>query len=74
MRFPWHNRLAELDKRVMTAEARAEDAQREAEASRRRQERIQQQIIAPLREAAEHNRFADMLRKTLIDGKHGEAA
>lgn len=80
MRFPWqgsskllHRRIAALDERVITAEAHAEDAAYEAEKSRRRQERILQQVIAPLREAADHNRFADMLRKTLIDGKHGEA-
>ena len=66
----WHRRIAELDARVAAAKARAESAAEEAQISAERHEEIHSQIVAPLRRAAEHNQFAELIRATLINGRH----
>lgn len=64
------HRIAELDARVAAAKKRAEDAVQEAQVSAERHEEIRTQIVAPLRKAAEHNQFAELIRSTLINGHH----
>ena len=52
------------------ASARAEDAHREVEVSRRRLERVRAEVVRPLREAGERNQFADLIRASLEGGRH----
>ena len=69
MRF-WHwlirARHDELDARVKEAEERAASAGREARHSEERHDRIHHDVILPLKRAAEHNRFAELLRNTIV--------
>jgi hypothetical protein len=62
-------RREELDKRVASARARAETATAEAEKSRARQESVREHVVGPLRQAAEHNQFAQLIRDSLIEGR-----
>lgn len=66
----WRRRIAELDARVAAAKERAESAEQEAQYSAERHEEIRSQIVAPLKKAAEHNQFAELLRATLVNGHH----
>ena len=68
-RWLWHRRR-ELDERVEDANRRADDARKEAELSRHRQKMVEENVVAPLRRAATHNQFAEMLRRSLVQG-HG---
>ena len=45
---------------------------READMSRQRQADTREQVIRPLRRAAEHNEFAELIRRSLIQGREGE--
>ena len=47
---------------------RAEDARAEADQSRRRLERGQEEVVRPLRRAAAENRFATLVRDSLLNG------
>jgi hypothetical protein len=58
----------DLDMRVAQARVRAEDARGEAQKSRVRQEAAREHVIMPLREAAERNGFADLIRDSLTEG------
>lgn len=40
----------------------------EAEVSRQRQRKTRKEVIEPLRELAERNRFADLIRASLAEG------
>ena len=64
------SRIAELDARVAVAKERAQEAAAEAQVSAERHEEIRTQVVAPLRKAAEHNQFAELIRVTLINGHH----
>jgi hypothetical protein len=59
--FRRRRRRAELD-------ARAEDAQREAQVSRDRLHATREQVIRPLTERAELNQFAELIRASLMEG------
>ena len=61
MIFRRHKR--ELDERIS-------QAQQAAEESRRRLDEVREQVVRPLRSAADHNRFADMIRASLLEGNH----
>jgi hypothetical protein len=64
-------RLAErMRRRHQAADAKAAAARQEVQVSRDRLERIRADVIQPLREAGEHNRFAEMIRQSLMEG-HG---
>jgi hypothetical protein len=67
--FRHRKRIAELDARVAEAAASADQAAQEAEKSEQRYQTVRRQVVRPLREAAERNQFAAMLRKTLTDGE-----
>jgi len=62
--------MAELDERVAAAKERAESAAQEARYSAERHEEVRTQVVAPLRKAAEHNQFAELIRATLTGGHH----
>lgn len=62
-------RHADLDARVAQAEKRADEAAGEARLSQARHEAVVEQVVRPLRKAGERNRFADMIRQSLIDGR-----
>lgn len=64
--FP--RRRADLDARVESARARAEVAEGEAEKSLIRQEAIRERVVEPLRQAAQHNQFATLIRRSLTEG------
>ena len=64
------HRIAELDARVAAAKERAESAVQEAQLSAERREEVYTQIVAPLKKAAEHNQFAELIRATLTGGHH----
>lgn len=64
------NRITELDARVAVAKKRAAEAVREAEISAERHEEIRTQIVVPLKKAAEHNQFAELIRATLVNGHY----
>lgn len=68
MRFWFRHR--KLEERAAQAAAGAEDAAREAERSRQRLEAVRENVVTPMREAASRNQFADMLRRSLIEGHH----
>ena len=57
-------RHAELDDRVATA-------RHEARVSRRRLARIREEVIRPLRDVADENGFAQIIRESLLEG-HGK--
>ena len=61
-------RHRELDERVADAQARARLAEEEVGISRERHEKIVTRVIIPLKKAAEHNQFAEMLRASIIAG------
>jgi hypothetical protein len=63
-----------LDARITEARERATQAAEEAERSRRRQEAVHRTVVTPLREAAEHNRFAELVRESIIEGHHRRTA
>ena len=64
MIFHWGRRRRQLDERV-------EDARSQAAASQQRLDDMREQVAEPLRRAAQHNRFADLIRDSLSDGhKH----
>jgi hypothetical protein len=54
----------ELAERVLEAQA-------EAELSRKLLKEARESVIIPLRKAAEHNQFAEMIRLSLIEGRSG---
>lgn len=66
----FRRRRDELDERVASATARAETAAGEARKSRARQEHVREHVVGPLQRAAEHNQFADLIRRSLTEG-HG---
>ena len=56
----------------MAAKARAERlaaAQREVDLSRERLDETRENVVKPLRRAAEHNQFAELIRQSLIEGR-----
>lgn len=61
-------RHADLDARVADAQARAETAAEEARMSAARQETIRANVVRPLRDLAEQNQFAALIRASLIEG------
>jgi hypothetical protein len=61
----WGHRHRRLDERV-------EEARGEAELSRLRLAEARVSVVAPLRAAAEHNEFADLIRQSLIEGHGGQ--
>ena len=67
-------RHAGLDARVAEAEKRADEAAGEAALSQARHEAVVENVVKPLRRAAERNRFAEMIRQSLIEGHNGGAA
>ncbi len=69
----FRRRHADLDARVAEARERAEDAAAEARLSEARHEAVVEQVVKPLRRAADRNQFAEMIRQSLIDG-HGRRA
>lgn len=73
MRFfeRFRRRHADLDARVTDATARAEEARGEVRRSRERQETVREKVVMPLQRAAEHNQFADLIRRSLTEG-HGK--
>lgn len=64
------SRIAELDARVAAAKERAQEAMAEAQVSAERHEEIRAQVVVPLKKAAEHNQFAELIRATLVNGHH----
>lgn len=65
----WFRRnRSDQDARVAEARAAAGHAEREVELSRRRAESVRKHVVDPLREYAEHNQFADLIRQSLING------
>lgn len=73
MSFLRRRRHSELDARVADATRRAEAAREEAQLSQARHEAIVETIVTPLRQAAEQNRFAELLRRSLAGGYRGHA-
>jgi hypothetical protein len=67
----FRRRHEELDARVDSATARAEKARGEADKSRERQESVRENVVAPLQRAAQHNQFADLIRRSLTEGNGG---
>lgn len=67
----FRRRHEELDARLADATARAEAAAAEAEKSAARQASVREHVVKPLRQAAEHNQFADLIRASLIQGNGG---
>ena len=65
-------RRGEQEARVDQARAAAESAAGEVEVSLRREEAVRRHVVEPLRRAAEHNEFAEMIRRSLIEGREGE--
>ena len=45
----------------------------EAEVSRQRQQQAREQVIRPLEQFAEQNRFAEMIRASLTEGRRRQA-
>lgn len=70
----FRRRHADLDARVAEAEKRAGDAADEARLSRTRQEAVVENVVKPLRRAAERNQFAELIRQSLVNGHNGGAA
>lgn len=70
----FRRRHAELDARVADACGRAESAAEEVRLSRIRHEAVVTNVVRPLRRRAEQNMFAEMLRQSLTDDRHGGAA
>lgn len=67
--FPRLRRRQErLDARVAEARKHAEQARAEATRSRERAEAMREDIVRPLRKAAAHNQFSDLIRRTLREG------
>lgn len=64
----FRRRGEELDERVASATARAETARDEAGKSQARQEAVREHVVKPLQRAAEHNQFADLIRRSLTEG------
>jgi hypothetical protein len=69
----FRRRHEELDKRVASATARAQDAAGEVRKSQVRQEAVREHVVEPLLRASEHNQFADLIRRSLTEG-HGRGA
>lgn len=65
----FRRRHEELDERVASATARAQEAAGEARKSRDRQEAVREHVVRPLERAAEHNQFAQMIRDSLTEGR-----
>lgn len=63
-------RHEELDERVSDAYDRAETARQEADLSQLRHETILHRVVIPLKKAGDHNQFAELIRKSIIDGHH----
>lgn len=68
----FRRRHEELDERVASATARAQEAAGEARKSRDRQEAVRERVVRPLERAAEHNQFAQMIRDSLTEGRGRE--
>lgn len=72
MRLFCHRRkLAELDARVAEAAEGAARATAEAEKSAQRYEAVRRHVVRPLREAAESNQFASLIRRSLTADNGG---
>jgi hypothetical protein len=65
----FRRRHEELDKRLASATARAETAGKEVARSQARQEAVREHVVEPLQRAAEHNQFADLIRRSLSEGR-----
>lgn len=65
------HRHADLDARVAEAEKRADEAAGEARLSQVRHEAVVENVVRPLRRAGERNQFAELLRRSLIEGHGG---
>ena len=61
----FRKRHEELDARVEDAQQRAKDAAWEAKVSEQRSEAVEKNIVEPLRKAAMHNQFAELIRQSL---------
>jgi hypothetical protein len=62
MRLPWQ-RHKDLTERARAARA-------EAELSQRRLESVRRNVTGPLQKAGERNRFAEVIRLSLLEGHH----
>lgn len=69
----FRRRHEELDKRVASATARAQDAAGEARKSEVRQEAVREHVVAPLQRAAQHNQFAQLIKDSLAEGRRRQA-
>jgi hypothetical protein len=49
---------------------RAEEARLETEKARNRLHKAREEVVKPLRRAAEQNQFADIIRQSLLSGGH----
>jgi hypothetical protein len=61
-------------RRAVAAAARAERvaaAEREVELSRQRLNETRENVVEPLRAAAAHNNFAELIRASLVQGHRG---
>ena len=67
----FRRRHERLDARVKSATARAETAADEAARSQVRQDTAREHVMLPLQQAAAHNQFADLIRRSLAEG-HGK--
>lgn len=65
----FRRRRGELNARLADATARAQTAAGEAHRSRARQEAAREHTVIPLRRAAEHNQFAQLIRDSLTGGQ-----
>lgn len=66
-------RHADLDARVAQAQRRAGEAAEEARLSQVRHEAVVENVVRPLRRAGERNQFAELVRRSLIEGHGGGA-
>ena len=70
MRWPWRRRpVGKPDSTVLLA-----DAEREVEFSRQRLREAHEQVVEPLRAAAAHNSFAEIIAASLRQGRGNGAA
>lgn len=70
----FRRRHDDLDARVADAERGAEEATEQARVSRARHEDVVENVVKPLRRAAERNQFAELIRKSLVEGRNGGRA
>lgn len=67
-------RHEELEARVEDAQRRAATAEQEVVRSEQRHDRAVRDVVTPLKKAAEHNQFAELLRSTVMGINHSREA